>query len=142
MSKINTDSFYRRLEEAPYAVLGFFESVKAHFDRDNIVECHHTETNGGDLRLAIPGEVLGQKSLRNFSTMYWQKSKHVIFARTFLTVDELVVLGFNAVKKPVGRDEPLNSEVRLSEDVWRFGAREFIRALDMAKVKFLETREN
>ena len=99
---------------------------------------HHTDTNGGDLRLAIAGEVLGQKMHLNFATMYWQTSKHVVFSRTYLRPDELAILGFDGALKPKDKHESLMSDVRLGEDVWRYGARDFIRALEMAKVKFLE----
>jgi len=54
-----------------------------------MVQPHYTDTNGGDLRLAILGEILDQKRLRNFATLYWQTNKQVIFARTHLTPDEL-----------------------------------------------------
>ena len=105
-----------------------------------MVRPHYTDTNGGDLRLAIPGEVLGQQRLRNFATMYWQTTNQVVFARTYLTPDELAILGFDQAVEPTSDSEPLNSDVRLRETVWRYGARDFIRALDMAKVKFLDAQ--
>ena len=140
MSEIAREHFYERIKDAPHAARGFFESIAEHFERDNMVQPHYTDTKGGDLRLAIPGEVLGQQRLRNFATMYWQPSKHVVFARTNLTPDELVVLGFDNAIKPTSESEPLNSDVRLGETVWRFGARDFIRVLEMAKVKFVASR--
>ena len=54
------DNSYAKLESAPYAVRGFFKSIIQHFERKNDVLVHHTDTNGGDLRLAIPPELLGQ----------------------------------------------------------------------------------
>lgn len=137
MVEIAREHFYERLERAPHAARGFFESIYEHFERDNMVVPHHTDTNGGDLRLAIPGEVLGQKRLRNFATMYWQTSKQIVFSRTYLTPEELAVLGFPHALKPKSKDESLMSDIRLREDVWRYRAREFIRGLEMAKVKFL-----
>lgn len=138
MTEIPRDNFYERLERAPHAARGFFESIFAHFQRDNMVEPHHTDTKGGDLRLAIPGEVLGQKMRRNFATMYWQSTKQVVFSRTYLTPDELSVLGFESALKPKDKNESLMSDVRLGEDVWRYGTQKFIRALEMAKVKFFK----
>ena len=112
-----------------------------HFDKRNSVKVHFTDTNGGDLRLAVPGEVLGQKSLRNFATMYWQTSKQVVFARTFLSPDELGLFGVpNSAK--TSNDEPLNSEVRMDAEVWRYGALTFIRALEAAHFAFLSKHEN
>jgi hypothetical protein len=140
MSEIAREHFYERINDAPHAARGFFESVAKHFERDNMVQPHYTDTNGEDLRLAIPGAVLGQKQRRNFATVHWQPSKQVIFARTYLTPDELVVLGFDNAIKPTSESEPLNSDVRLGETVWRFGARDFIRVLEMAKVKFVASR--
>lgn len=140
MTEISRDNFYAKLETAPYAVRGFFETIIQHFQRGNMVKPHHTDTKGGDLRLAIPGAVLGQKMRRNFATMYWQSTKQAVFSRTYLTPDELAVLGFDGALKPKDKGESLMSDVRLGEDVWRYGAQEFIRALEMAKVKFLNEK--
>lgn len=137
MGEIAREHFYERLERAPHAARGFFESIYEHFQRDNMVVPHHTDTNGGDLRLAMPGEVLGQKRLRNFATMYWQTSKQIVFSRTYLTPDELAVMGFICARKPASDTEPLSSDIRLGEEIWRYGVRDFIRALEMAKITFL-----
>ena len=136
MGEIPRDNFEARLVDAPLAARGFFESVIEHFDKRNSVKVHFTDTNGGDLRLAVPGEVLGKKSLRNFATMYWQTSKHVVFARTFLSPDELGLFGIpNSAE--TASSEPLNSEVRMGAEVWRYRALSFIRALEAAKLKLL-----
>ena len=136
MGEIPRDNFEARLVDAPLAARGFFESVIEHFDKRNSVKVHFTDTNGGDLRLAVPGEVLGQKSLRNFATMYWQTSKQVVFARTFLSPDELGLFGIpNSAE--TASSEPLNSEVRMGAEVWRYRALSFIRALEAAKLKLL-----
>ena len=137
MGEIPRENFEVRLANAPLAARGFFESVIEHFDKRNSVKVHFTDTNSGDLRLAVPGEVLGQRRLRNFATMYWQTSKHVVFARTFLSPEELDVFGIpNSAK--TSNDEPLNSEVRLGVEVWRYGALTFIRALEAAHFAFLK----
>ena len=141
MGEIPRDNFEARLVDAPLAAREFFENVIEHFDKRNSVKVHFTDTNSGDLRLAVPGEVLGQRRLRNFATMYWQTSKHVVFARTFLSPEELDVFGIpNSAK--TSNDEPLNSEVRLGAEVWRYGALTFIRALEAAHFAFLSKHEN
>ena len=112
-----------------------------HFDKRNSVKVHFTDTNSGDLRLAVPGEILGQRRLRNFATMYWQTSKHVVFARTFLSPDELSLFGI-LNSKETSNGEPLNSEVRMDAEVWRYGTLTFIRALEAAHFAFLSKHEN
>ena len=89
MSEIAREHYYERIKDAPHAARGFFETIAEYFERDNMVQPHYTDTNGGDLRLAILGEILDQKRLRNFATLYWQANKQVVFARTHLTPDEL-----------------------------------------------------
>lgn len=140
MVGIPRENFEARIDKAPLAARGFFESVVEHFDKRNSVKVHFTDTNGGDLRLAVPGEVLGQKSLRNFATMYWQTTKHVVFARTFLSPEELGVFGIRNSTQTSG-SEPLNSEVRMGADIWRYGALTFIRALEAAHYAFLSKHE-
>ena len=141
MGEIPRQNFEARLANAPLAAQGFFESVIEHFDKRNSVKVHFTDTNSGDLRLAVPGEVLGQRRLRNFATMYWQTSKHVVFARTFLSPDELGLFGI-LESTETASSEPLNSEVRMDAEVWRYGALTFIRALEAAHFAFLSKHEN
>jgi hypothetical protein len=141
MGEIPRQNFEARLANAPLAAQGFFESVIEHFDKRNSVKVHFTDTNSGDLRLAVPAEVLGQRRLRNFATMYWQTSKHVVFARTFLSPDELGLFGI-LDSTETASSEPLNSEVRMDAEVWRYGALTFIRALEAAHFAFLSKHEN
>ena len=141
MGEIPRENFEARIENAPLAARGFFESVMEHFDKRNSVKVHFTDTNSGDLRLAVPGEILGQRRLRNFATMYWQTSKHVVFARTFLSPDELSLFGI-LNSKETSDGEPLNSEVRMEAEVWRYGALTFIRALEAAHFAFLSKHQN
>jgi hypothetical protein len=141
MGEIPRQNFEARLANAPLAAQGFFESVIEHFDKRNSVKVHFTDTNSGDLRLAVPAEVLGQRRLRNFATMYWQTSKHVVFARTFLSPDELGLLVI-LDSTETASSEPLNSEVRMGSEVWRYGALTFIRALEAAHFAFLSKHEN
>jgi len=46
------------------------------------------------------------------------------------------------VKIPRNINEPLNSEVRMDAEVWRYGALTFIRALEAAHFAFLSKQEN
>lgn len=110
MAEISRENFYARLDTAPHAVRGFFETIVQHFERKNDVLVHHTNTNGGDLRLAIPPELLEQKRLRNFATLYWQNTKQVVFSRTYLTPDELSSFVFDMGTVPKAASEPLNSD--------------------------------
>lgn len=137
MTEISRENFYAKLDTAPHAVLGFFETIIQHFERKNDVLVHHTDANGGDLRLAIPPEVLEQNQLRNFATLYWQSTKHVVFSRTYLTPDELSSFGFDMGAVPTSKTEPLNSDIRLVEQQWRYGVADFIKALEAAKIKML-----
>ena len=141
MAEIPRENFEARVDVAPLAARGFFESIIEHFDKRNSVKVHYTDTNGGDLRLAVPGAVLGQQRLRNFATMYWQTTKHVVFARTFLTPEELEVFGI-ANSRETSRSEPLKSEVWMGAEVWRYGALTFIRALEAAHFAFLSKHED
>lgn len=135
MGSIEREHFYQRLQGAPLAACGFFESVITHFDRDNMVDVHFTDTHGGDLRLAIPGDILNQKIKRNFATMYWQSRKQVIFARTYLTPAELTLFGFEGATRPKSPTEPLKSDIKLGEEIWRYSALGFIRALKAAQMQ-------
>lgn len=137
MSEINKEQFYSKLETAPHAVRGFFETITEHFSRKNDVLVHCTDTNKGDLRLAVSPHVLGQERLRNFATMYWQSTKRVVFARTFLTPDEFTGFGFDTGTVPKSSTEPLKSDIRLTEQQWRYGVSDFIKALEAAKIKML-----
>ena len=134
MSKISPEVFFSKLHAAPHAARGFFESISTHFKRKNDICVHHTGTNNGDLRLAIRGEVLEQKRIRNFATMYWQSRNRMVFARTFLTPDELSVFGFDNGTAPRSASEPLNSDIQLTEAQWRYGVADFIKALETAKM--------
>jgi hypothetical protein len=141
MGEIPRANFEARIEKAPLAARGFFESIIEHFDKRNSVKVHYTDTNGGDLRLAVPGEIIGQKRLRNFATLYWQTTKQVVFSRTFLYPEELAVFGIDHARA-TSDSEPLNSEVWMAADIWRYGALTFVRALEAAHFAFLSKHEN
>lgn len=138
MTRTPQDLFEDRIATAPCALKAFFAEIQQNFDRDNIAFVHYTKTNGGDMRLAIPGSHLGQQRDRNFATLCWRPSVMIVFCRTFLTPDELLPFQIVDARKPTSPSEPLNSDVCLGEDVWRNGASNFIRALDAAKAKMLK----
>ena len=135
MGELSRENFYAKIATAPRAVQGFFETVIEHFNKRNDIHAHHTDTNGGDLRLALPAELARHHTIRNFSTLYWQSRNQEIFVRSYLTPEEMVVFGFTGVKIPRDINEPLNSELRLGELDWRYRAQDFIRASEAAALK-------
>lgn len=140
MSGISEAEFYERICDAPNAAKGFFESVKLHFGQRNDVVVHHTKARGGDLRLAIPKGLYYNNMIRNFATMDWQQSDNAVFARTILSPEESQHLGYSGATIPNYEKEPLKSELLLGEDIWRNGARDFIKVLEAAKFKMLSER--
>lgn len=137
MSEATREEFYQRLEDAPYAVRGFFETVETRFGPRNTADVHFTHTNGVDMRIAVPKELTKTGKLRNFATMYWQVKNRAIHSRIFLTPDELANLGFPEAKVPSSSTEPLTAELQLSEDFWRYKAEDFSRYLEAAHIKML-----
>jgi hypothetical protein len=137
MGELSRENFYTKIATAPRAVQGFFETVIEHFNKRNDIHAHHTDTNGGDLRLALPAELAGSHTIRNFSTLYWQSRNQEIFVRSYLTPEEMVVFGFTGVKIPRNTNEPLNSELRLGEQDWRYRVQDFIRASEAAALKMM-----
>ena len=85
----------------------------------------------------LPAEPARHHTIRNFSTLYWQNRNQEIFVRSYLTPEEMTVFGFAGVKIPRNINEPLNSEVRLGELVWRYRAQDFIRASEAAALKMM-----
>ncbi|MCE8525788.1 hypothetical protein KBY23_10990 [Ruegeria pomeroyi] len=137
MSEATREEFYQRLDDAPYAVKGFFETIEARFGQRNSVLVHFTHAHGIDMRIAIPREMTNTGQIRNFATMYWQVRNRVIHSRIFLTPEELANLGFSGAEEPKSSTEPLNAELRLSEDFWRYKAEDFGRYLEAAHIKML-----
>ena len=142
MGELSRENFYAKIATAPRAVQGFFETVIEHFKKRNDICAHHMDTRIGHLRLALPAELARHHTTRNFSTLYWQSRNQEIFVRSFLTPEEMAVFGFAGVKIPRNINEPLNSEVRMDAEVWRYGALTFIRALEAAHFAFLSKQEN
>jgi hypothetical protein len=138
MGELSRENFYAKIATAPRAVQGFFETVIEHFNTRNDIHAHHTDTNGGDLRLALPAELARHHTIRNFSTLYWQSRNQEIFVRSYLTPEEMAVFGFAGVKIPRNINEPLHSELRLGEQDWRYRAQDFIRASEAAALKMME----
>ena len=137
MGELSRENFYAKIATSPRAVQGFFETVIEHFNKRNDIHAHHTDTSGGDLRLALPAELARHHTIRNFSTLYWQSRNQEIFVRSYLTPEEMAVFGFTGVKIPRNTNEPLNSELRLGEPDWRYRAQDFIRASEAAALKMM-----
>jgi hypothetical protein len=57
--------------------------------------------------------------------------------RSYLSPEEMAVFGFLGVKIPRNINEPLNSELRLGEQDWRYRAQDFIRASEAAALKMM-----
>jgi hypothetical protein len=100
MGGLSRENFYAKIATAPRAVQGFFETVIEHFNTRNDIHAHHTDTNGGDLRLALPAELALHHTIRNFSTLYWQSRNQEIFVRSYLASDEMAVLGLVCLTAP------------------------------------------
>ena len=138
MEQSARDKFYERIEAAPLAARGFFESVDEHFRQRNDVDVRFTHTTFADMRLwAIWETEAGKQREQVFATMTWQPKNLAVFARTKLTPEEFAYLGFESAEKPKADSEPQNSDIRLFEEDWRYGALPFIRALEAAKMKLI-----
>jgi len=136
MEQSARDKFYERIEAVPLAARGFFESVDEHFRQRNDVDVRFTLTNVADMRLWAVWETdTGKQREQVFATMTWQPKNLAVFARTKLTPEEFVYFGFKGAEKPKSDGEPQNSDIRLFEEDWRYGALPFIRALEAAKMK-------
>jgi hypothetical protein len=138
MDQSAREKFFERIEAAPLAARGFFESVDEHFRQRNDVDVRFTHTDFADMRLWAVWETDGGKHQEQiFATLTWQPKNLAVFARTKLTPDEFVYFGFKDAEKPKVASEPQNSDIRLFEENWRYGALHFIRALEAAKIKLV-----
>lgn len=134
MEQSARQKFYERIEAAPLAVRGFFESVENHFEKLNDVDVRFTHTNVADMRLwALWGASNGKQRQQIFAALTWQPRIQAIYARTKLTPNEFKPLGYSNAEKIV--NQPQNSKIKLFEENWRYGALPFIRALEAAKMK-------
>jgi hypothetical protein len=61
----------------------------------------------------------------------------VVFTRTFLTPAELTCFGYDTGTIPKSTKEPLKSDIRLTEQQWRYGVSDFIKVLEATKIKML-----
>lgn len=60
-----------------------------------------------------------------------------VFGRCELSPSELEALGLQGATKPTSETEPLNSDIRLGEDYWRFRVGDFIHILEAARIKMV-----
>jgi hypothetical protein len=89
------------------------------------------------MRIAIPKELTNTGRLRNFATLYWQVKNQAIHLRILLTPEELANLGFPGAKVPSGSREPLDADLHLTEDFWRYKAEDFGHYIEAARIKML-----
>lgn len=137
MAGVTREEFYEGLSDAPFAAKGFFETIEERFKGRNTADVHFTGTNGGDMRIAIPKELTNTGRLRNFATLYWQVKNQAIHSRILLTPEELANLGFPGAKVPASSTEPLDADLHLTEDFWRYKAEDFSHYLEAAHIKML-----
>ena len=138
MDQSAREKFYERIEAAPLAARGFFESIDEHFRQRNDADVRFIHTTFADMRLWAVWETdSGKQREQIFATMTWQPKNLAVFARTKLTPEEFAYLGFESAEKPKADSEPQNSDIRLFEEAWRYGALPFIRALEAAKMKLI-----
>ncbi|MCA9913730.1 MAG: hypothetical protein KC496_10295 [Anaerolineae bacterium] len=132
------EKFIRKLDGAPHAARGFLETIAAHFERRNDTAVKYTQKDGGDMRLwAYWTSSRGAEKRQIFATLAWQPSEQTVFARCQLAPDELELLGLEGATKPPSSTEPQRSDIRLSEDYWRFHVGPFIRILETARIKLV-----
>ena len=72
MEQSSREKFYQRIEAAPLAARGFFETVNEHFRRRNDVDVRFTRTTAEDIRLwAVLGSELGAQCCQLFVFSFW-----------------------------------------------------------------------
>ena len=81
MAEISRENFYARLDTAPHAVRGFFETIVQHFERKNDVLVRHTNSDGGNLRLALLPYTIKQKLQCNFAKQAVYKTAQSTYAQ-------------------------------------------------------------
>jgi hypothetical protein len=136
MDQSAREKFFERIDVAPLAARGFFESVDEHFRQRNDVDVRFTHTTVADMRLwAVWVDDADEQRKQIFGTVTWQPKKLAVFARTKLTPEEFVYFGFKDAEKPKAASEPQNSDICLFEEDWRYSALPFIHALEAAKMK-------
>lgn len=131
------EMYKRRLANAPSPVQQFFENIKSHFNLRNDSFPHHTRTNGGDLRLAIPGELLGRKIHRNFGTLSWRPGLMLLKGRTYLSPEEMMDHAIYNTATPKRQREPLLSDFWLHEGECLDATKNIIDALEVARLKMM-----
>jgi hypothetical protein len=135
------EMYKRRLANAPSPVQQFFENIKSHFNLRNDSFSHHTRTNGGDLRVAIPGRLLGRKVLRNFGTLSWRPGLKLVTGRAYLSPEQMMGHAIRNTAKPNKPNEPLLSDFWLQEGECLRATKSIIDALEDARLKMMRAYE-
>ncbi len=138
-STITAAEFQQRLQGAPDAVVGFFETVKSHFNRRNDCIADHTWDKRGDLRLwGIWGEKSnGEPAKNRFASMHWKPQLQEIGGLCKLTPDELDALGYKGTRGPATHHRTQGSAFSLDETYWRYRVGDFITILEAARIKLV-----
>jgi len=119
MEQSAREKFYERIEAAPLAARGFFESVDEHFRLRNDVDVRFTQADASDMRLwAHWADGEGKDRNQIFGTMAWRSRGQTVFVRCKLSPEELTMLGVDGGLEPSNPKEPQKSEIWLDEGFW------------------------
>ncbi|WP_157132349.1 hypothetical protein [Roseobacter sp. AzwK-3b] len=135
------EMYRRRLASAPSSVQLLIENIKSHFSLRNDSFSHHTRTHGGDLRVAIPGHLLGRKVLRNFGTLSWRPGLKLVTGRAYLSPEQMMGHAIRYAAKPKKQGEPLLSDFWLQEGECLRATKSIIDALEDARLKMMRAYE-
>ena len=134
------DRFFDHIAQAPYAARGFFETVGEHFRPRNDVEVKFTHTGASDMRLWAHWASHDEKEKKQiFGTLAWRSREQTVFVRCKLSPEELTMLGVEGGREPSSTTEPQKSEIWLDEAFWRYRVTDFIRAMEAARIKLVQS---
>lgn len=133
-------NFFEHLAKAPHAARGFFETVYEHFRPRNDVDVRFTHTVASDMRLWAHWVSRDEKEKKQiFGTLAWRSREQTIFVRCQLLPEELMWLGIEGGREPSATREPQKSKIWLDESFWRNHVIDFIRAMEAARVKLIQS---
>lgn len=136
MEQSAREKFFERIDAAPLAARGFFETVDEHFRQRNDVSVRFTHTGASDMRLwAHWSDAEGKDRDQIFGTLAWRSREQTVFVRGQLSPEELTMLGGVGGLEPSNPKEPQKSEIWLNEGFWRYRVSDFIRAMETARIK-------
>jgi len=74
-----------------------------------------------------------------FGTLAWRSRERTVFVRCKLSPEELTMLGVEGGCEPRSTTEPQKSEIWLDEAFWRYRVTDFIRAMEAARIKLVQS---